>query len=273
MQVDAGRLVVRGAGELGQPGNLAVVDGVDLARPLRQKRSLLARLSAAPAFRLAPRRCAGISSRRARRRALAPPSPRPGPAAPCPRARAARRRARSPAARRSRGASGSHRRTARTSRASSAGPMPRPTGCNPSVSTTLVCSPNVSATLDERARQRLAGLRRSHLRGRADGKIDHQMGGAGGDLLRQHRSDHLPFGIEIERPLDADEDVVGRAQLDRAAPDHASALALDDAANGGCVEIDRRHRLHRVRGSGRRGDRARRCLRHHQAERSQRSPQ
>src|SRR5690242_3780046 len=55
MQVDTCSLVVRRSGELGQPGNLAVVDGADDAGTLRQERAALARLGWHPhaALRLA----------------------------------------------------------------------------------------------------------------------------------------------------------------------------------------------------------------------------
>ena len=77
----------------------------------------------------------------------------------------------------------------------------------------------------------------------------------------------LPFAVEVERALDPDQNVVGRAQADRAAPHDAAAFALDHAPDRRGIEIDRRQRLHGVGGAGRRGDRARRRLRHHEAER------
>ena len=48
--------------------------------------------------------------------------------------------------RRSSGASGAQRRTARTSSASRAGPIPRPTGCDPSVRIQVAESPKCAAT-------------------------------------------------------------------------------------------------------------------------------
>ncbi|EWS57058.1 hypothetical protein X551_00192 [Methylibium sp. T29] len=74
----------------------------------------------------------------------------------------------------------------------------------------------------------------------------------------------MSLAVEIERALDADQDVVGRAQPHRAAPDDAGAGALHRASHGGDVEIDRGEHLHRVGGAGRGCDRARRCLGHRQ---------
>ena len=75
------------------------------------------------------------------------------------------------------------------------------------------------------------------------------MGRSSCDLLRQHGCNHLPFAIEIECALNPDQDVVGGAQPNCAAPHDASALMFDHAPNGRGVEIDRRHGLHGVGGS------------------------
>src|SRR3546814_14655002 len=44
------------------------------------------------------------------------------------------------------------------------------------------------------------------------------------NLLRQDRSDQLSLGVDVERALHADEDVIGRTQADRPAPGKASAF-------------------------------------------------
>src|SRR3546814_10541294 len=50
------------------------------------------------------------------------------------------------------------------------------------------------------------------------------MGSSRRNLLRQDRSDQLSFGVDVERALHADEDVIGRAQAYRPAPGKASAF-------------------------------------------------
>ena len=115
--------------------------------------------------------------------------------------------------------------TASTSRASSAGPMPRPMGWRP--------SPGHDPGLDaESARPRRAGpslegrprLRAAHLGGRSHRHVDHQMGGARGDLLGEDRGDHLAFAVDVQRALDADQNVVGGAQAAPRRPRRCSRL-------------------------------------------------
>jgi len=84
------------------------------------------------------------------------------------------------------------------------------------------------------------------------------------DLLRQDGSNELAFGVNVELPLDAHEDVVGRAQMHGAAPGDAAPFAFDDAPQCRDVELDRRQRFHGVGGAGRGGDGARRGLGHDQ---------
>ena len=229
MQLDAGRLVVGGAGELGQAWrSCGCRSHRTLPASLPPERPLRGATSAARACRLAPRRCAETWPRRGRRRASAPPSLRALAACRSRQARAARRRAQSPGRRGPAAHPASHCSTASTSRASRAGPMPRPIGCDAIANDDPGCTARTSRRhRQERATRPRPASAAAHFRRRADRQIEHQMGRAGGDLLGQHRRDHLSFGVEVERPLDADEDVVGRAQLDRAAPDYASALALD----------------------------------------------
>ena len=57
---------------------------------------------------------------------------------------------------------------------------------------------------------------------RADRQIDHQMRGSGGELLRHDRGDHLLAGVEAERALDRNENIVGRRQVDVPAPDQTA---------------------------------------------------
>ena len=116
--------------------------------------------------------------------------------------------------------------------------------------------------LDQSLCDRVRVLGAAHLGGGADRHVEHHMAGAGGDLLRQHRGDQLALAVEVERALDRDQNVVGRAQAHRAAPDDAAAFLLHHAPHGGEIERDRRQRLHGVGGAGRRGDGARGGLRH-----------
>ena len=44
------------------------------------------------------------------------------------------------------------------------------------------------------------------------------------DLLGENRGDELSLAVDVERPLDANENIVGRAQSNRAAPNDAAAL-------------------------------------------------
>jgi len=59
------------------------------------------------------------------------------------------------------------------------------------------------------------------------------MSRAGGHLLRQDGSNKLAFAIEVEYPLDADENVIRRAKSHRRAPRNAAAFVLDNAPH--CV--------------------------------------
>ena len=75
-------------------------------------------------------------------------------------------------------------------------------------------------------RRRLA----ADLGGGTDRNIDHDVRRAGGNLLRQNRRDELPFGIDIELALYADENVVSRAQMHRPTPGDAATFGFDHAS-------------------------------------------
>ena len=190
----------------------------------------------------------------------------------CRRARRGRTRALRPARRsafwrRSAGASGSLTSTCMTSRASSAGPMPRPIGCRPSVITTSRWMPSVVADVLEQLAQALRRAHLPHLGGRPDGNVDEEVRRAGGELLRQDRRHHLPVRVDAERPLDRDQDVVGGREAGRAAPGDAAAVLAHDVVQRPEAELDAREHLHGVGGAGRRGDRAARRLRDQHAVR------
>ena len=92
-------------------------------------------------------------------------------------------------------------------------------------------------------------------------------GRAGSGLLRQDRCHQLTLAVEVQRPLDTDQQIVGGTQAHRSAPHDASAFAVDDAAHPRGVERHRRQHFHRVRGTGGRGDRPRRGLGNRQSRR------
>ena len=83
---------------------------------------------------------------------------------------------------------------------------------------------------------------------------------AGRHLLRQDRSDHLFGRIDLQRPLDRDQDIVRRREVGMAAPHQAAALRGHDLVHLVGADVDPRQHFHRVGGAGRRGDRARRSL-------------
>jgi hypothetical protein len=83
--------------------------------------------------------------------------------------------------------------------------------------------------------------------------------------LGQDGRHHEPLAVDAERPFDANQHVVGRADAHGAAPDDTSAFALDDAAHRRQVQVDGRERLHHIGRTGRRSDGARRGLGHHHA--------
>ena len=154
-----------------------------------------------------------------------------------------------------------------TSCASSTGPMPLPIGWRPSVVITSTDDAEMIADELEQLSQphRLHGVRK--LGCRADRKIDQQMRRARGELLRHDRGDHLLARIEAERPLDRNENVVGRRQIHMPAPDQAAVTRRDDLLHLVDPEVDPRQHLHGVRGAGRGGDRARRGLGNRQSVR------
>jgi hypothetical protein len=55
------------------------------------------------------------------------------------------------------------------------------------------------------------------------------------------KTDAMSWPSVFERTLDTNEDVIGWAQLHRAAPHHASPLAFDHAPDRRSVELDGRH--------------------------------
>src|SRR5690606_22139614 len=109
-----------------------------------------------------------------------------------------------------------------------------------------------------RSRELLGGGTVAHFRRGANRNVDEHVGRARRLLFRQYRRHQLAFAVDVQHTLDLDQDVVGRTQVDRAAPHQAAALALDNAAQNGQLQRHVRQRFHRVRSAGRRGDRARR---------------
>jgi hypothetical protein len=75
----------------------------------------------------------------------------------------------------------------------------------------------------------------------------------------------LPFAIQIEHALDADQNVIGWTESHGRTPCDTTAFALDHAPHGCQIEFDGGHGFHRIRGACRRRDRTRRCLGYRQA--------
>ncbi len=82
---------------------------------------------------------------------------------------------------------------------------------------------------------------RPHLGGRSDRHVDDDMGRAGGGLLRQDGRRELTVAVEVEQPLDADQNVVCGAEPHRAAPDEQppSSRSNDAAHRGGGSRVRR----------------------------------
>ena len=74
---------------------------------------------------------------------------------------------------------------------------------------------------------------------------------SGSKFLGEHRSDKLRIAINIQSPLDPNEDVICRTEIDAAAPNDAAAFSLDHFLHGRHIERYRRHGLHRIRSAGR----------------------
>jgi hypothetical protein len=100
----------------------------------------------------------------------------------------------------------------------------------------------------------------AHLGRGADGNVEHQVGGAGGDLLRQDGRHHLPRRVDGQRALDRDQHVVGGRELGRAAPGQAAAVVAHDALQLLQRQLDVGQHLHGVGRARRRGDGTRRGL-------------
>ena len=147
------------------------------------------------------------------------------------RAAAPRGRATSRAGRAERAARGAS--TASTSSASRRGPMPRPIGARASVITT---STRRSTALGDRAEQRRrAAPPRPACAPSALGPTGMSISTCVAPtrlLLGQDRGDHLRLGVDLHRPLDGDEDVVGGREIERAAPcDAGAGLRSHDPAH------------------------------------------
>jgi len=106
----------------------------------------------------------------------------------------------------------------------------------------------------------------AHLSSWAYRYIKNRMRSAGSDLLGKDRGHELTLAVEVQRTLNVDEDVIGRAEARSSSPGDAPAFAFDDAAHGRQIEVDRHESLHRVCGAGWRCDGSRRCLGYRQAK-------
>ena len=84
------------------------------------------------------------------------------------------------------------------------------------------------------------GLPAAHLSSWAYRHIKNRMRSAGGDLLGKDGGHELTLAVEVQRTLNVDEDVIGRAEARSSSPGDAPAFAFDDAAHGRQIEVDRR---------------------------------
>ena len=76
-------------------------------------------------------------------------------------------------------------------------------------------------------------------------------------VLEEHGSVNsfgTQFGVQVQRALYPDQDVVGRAQAHRATPDNAATGVLDDAADARDIQVHRRQGFHGVGCARGRGD-------------------
>src|SRR3546814_13474787 len=90
----------------------------------------------------------------------------------------------------------------------------------------------------QRRGKTFGGVCAANLGGWSDRDVEHDMGSSRRNLLRQDRSDQLSFGVDVERALHADEDVIGRAQAYRPAPGKDSAFgARKRVASGKRVSV------------------------------------
>ena len=88
--------------------------------------------------------------------------------------------------------------------------------------------------------------RRADLSGWSHGNIDdHPISPCGG-LLGQDTGGKLAITVKIQRPFNADHYVIGRAEVQPAAPDNATALRLDHPAHCSQIQRHRGHHLHDI---------------------------
>jgi len=90
------------------------------------------------------------------------------------------------------------------------------------------------------------GVRAAYLGRQAHGHVDQHMGGARGRFLGQHRRHQLALAVQVQRAFHPDQDVIGRAQAHRAAPDDTAARAVHHAADLRHIQRHRRQRFHGV---------------------------
>ena len=108
--------------------------------------------------------------------------------------------------------------------------------------------------------QRHSRFLRPNLGGRSHRNIDKDAGRARSSLLGQDTRHELTVAIEIERAFDPYQQVVGRAEVELAAPCKASSFGFDYPAQVRDLQRDRGHHLHGIGGPGRRSDRPARGL-------------
>ena len=98
----------------------------------------------------------------------------------------------------------------------------------------------------KQAAQALRFRHGAHFGRGADRNVEHQMGGACGDLLRQDGRHHLPRRVDGQRALDRDQHIVGGRELGRAPPGQAAAVVAHDALQVLQRQLDIGQHLHGV---------------------------
>ncbi len=124
--------------------------------------------------------------------------------------------------------------------------MPLPMGWRPSVIDHVEGQAHALGHVLKQPAQALRFRHGAHFGGGADRDVEHQVGGACGDLLRQDGRHHLPRRVDGQRALDRDQHIVGGRELGRAAPGQAAAVVAHDALQVLKRQLDVGQHLHGV---------------------------
>ena len=166
---------------------------------------------------------------------------------------------------RSAGASGWLSRTQITSRASSAGPIPRPIGLLPSVAKACTVNPRPRPTISNSAASSSASPSVLSLALFPNGRSTMTWVEPAVNFFDKIEATDQRFEINPQRPRDRIHHVVDHRVVKPAVPGDASARLFQAKAKLGRTQFDIRERFHRIGCAGGRGDRPRGGLRHEKA--------